>query len=193
MLLSLLRLQLQQQPPAGHYAEPFFTNDGIGLIKLFGVGIMLIAPVLGVVYKLTFNQTREDVKGIKRDVDGQGRNFNEMQLAARGCETRIGTLEREHVRMDDSIKQTVALQAEMRASLQAMANAQTELQRDIMSAISVQGTASLEALHDLKIEVARLDERGNERARFTETLGEITTLLRQSSGLPPAQQRGRQG
>lgn len=149
--------------------QPFFTNDGIGLVKIFALVFSIVGPLLALVYKLTFNETREKMGDMRRDLDGYGERVNKVELQQRGCDTKVGAMEQAQTRLDAAMQTTKVQMAEIRTSLNDMRQQQTELQRDIMSAIVEGNRATEKQLTDLKVDVARLHERAK--------LGEAMALL----------------
>jgi predicted nucleic acid-binding Zn-ribbon protein len=165
----LLQITTQQ------HAEPFFTNDLAGLLKVIGTFGSMLVVFLTALFKLVFHKTNADVVDIRKDVDGVGKRIDDVERQQLGCSTEVSALTARLAVHEGTVSNVQREQGSLGSSVEAMRKQSTELQRDIMSAI-IEGNRQVnESIAGIRVEVARLDERG----QLSHSLSQIADSMRE--------------
>lgn len=142
---------LQQSPP-----DPFFTNDGVGVLKLLSFGLFILVPLLAVVYRLSFNKTNDDLVQVRSDVNGLGQRVSSAEHAQSGCQGQVATLANELARYEGAVAGVQRDHGALAASVDAMRKQSAELQHDILQTI-IEGNRQVnESIMSVRLEVAKI-------------------------------------
>lgn len=125
--MTLLAILLAQG--ASPSAEPLFSNDLVGFIKIIAVlaGTIMLPLAALVIYFLKRGPDK-DIADLRHEMNGLGGRVNLME-------------------------QAIARQSEQTAATQRMIG---EASRDTMQAITASGDAQLRAVHHVELQVERL-------------------------------------
>lgn len=136
--------------------DPFFTNDGIGLIKVFGFLAAIVAPLATVIYKISHGRVSDDVKGVKDDVDGIGKKVNSHTDEITALRSSVATLKEVQSSCTHDIGYLREGQGSLGSALKQVAEANANVQKDITTLITQTSAQHTEALHRLELEFTRL-------------------------------------
>lgn len=85
-------------------SDPFFSNDTAGLIKVFGVIVSILTPVLAVVYRLTFNQARAEMRDLKKDLNGYGDRLNTIAIEIGAVDRQLQSITIAVARLEENTR-----------------------------------------------------------------------------------------
>jgi hypothetical protein len=151
-----------QQPSA----EPFFTNDAIGFIKIVGVMVtVVVAPIMIFLWRWSQQSSVGAVVDLKKtteaSVNGLGERLNAQQAQCSQTATLLATTREDVIRMREaSITMTERI-AKTETNLESIEKTLDGQQREIMAAITESGRAQMQATHDLEKQIVVLNERAN--------------------------------
>jgi hypothetical protein len=165
---------------AARPADPFFSNDIAGVLKLLTTVVVGAGIIGGILIRLVFISTNKRQDDMQRDMDGLGRRLNEEATARAECTTALRELGDRVTRNEGTVGAVVAGQAELKATVEAMRSQSAEQQRDIMTAIMQTGQQFNTAFTELKVEVAKQGVRNELGAVLAEGFGTIAQIMRES-------------
>lgn len=125
-------------------------------------------PIFGLVVWYMRRGPQAEIDTLKRDVDGIGKKVDERDRAAEVDRRDINELRVEMGRSVQDRQRLRESQVKTEATVDSLEKQIVGQQRDIMEAIRASSLAQLEAVHEAKIEIARLGERANMVEAFTE-------------------------
>lgn len=160
-LTTLLALALAQaaSTPTGSAGAPFFTNDVTGFIKILATFGSMIGVMITLVVRLTQGKYTEQVAGLQTQLDGLGNRVND---AGSNC-TRLSEAQRaQELLLHEHTGRLSAMQEAiggLRASAAALQSHGEELHRDMLGVLTESSRAHFQALKELEIALARIQER----------------------------------
>jgi hypothetical protein len=159
---------------AAPVAEPFFTNDLPGFLKIVAVYGSTVGIILAARVKLAFNAHTKRVDQQETQLNGLGGRLTEAETAQTTCTTRVGEIARAVAVQHAELAAVQRELGEHGSAIASFQRVQNEQQRDIMDAITASGKAIAKEITDVRIEMARLDERG----KFGEAISELAHAMR---------------
>lgn len=138
--------------------QPLFTNDLVGLIKILAIiCFTVLLPVAALV-----------VYFLKRGADGAIRELKDGDIA---------TMRTDMNGLGQRLKQMEVEQGRTGEQIAALTRAITSERETVLSAISRASETQMRAVHDVEVQVARLEERGSIGVALEKFSGAIERLV----------------
>lgn len=160
--------------------KPFFTDDLTGWVKL---GTMYLAGlgVLGtVMVRLAYNAHTKRLDDSIKQLNGLGERVTVVKTEVIECGARVGELKGRVDLMDHKLTAVDREVSRVGAHVENIQKSIAGMQSEIMSAIQASGRAQLDQLHNVQIEVARLDER----EQIGEKIDKLAEAILMARGVP---------
>lgn len=140
-------------------ADPFFSADLIGFVRVIGVFGSMMTVIIGLVVKLTTGKFRDDLRDTRSDVAGIGKKVDEGEKEQARLDERQQASALAMAKIE--AEQTAMRQAfgRLEGGIERIERAAVDLQGDIMKLITESMGRVEQQIRDLAVEVARLQER----------------------------------
>jgi uncharacterized protein YoxC len=168
--------------------EPLFSNDLAGFVK---AALMIAGPIFAGVLLYLKIGSREKISATRRDFEKADEDLKESITEAKRIAERATDLVKNDINgLGSRVDNLVTEMTRIRTDVDAVKKSITESQRDIMTAIAASSEAQLRAVHDsnlsiserfalLRVDVGRLQERGDVAGRLADSIESLALALKE--------------
>lgn len=144
---------------AGSIAEPFFSNDAVGFIKVVVFFGAIVASLIGIVVKMLGSQFREKQREQATDITNLGKKVDANETDVTRATERVQTLALDVADLRSQIGGVRESMGEIKGSIARIEGNSREVQHDITQLITEMSNAIQQQIRDIAVELARLQER----------------------------------
>lgn len=154
--------------------DPFFTNDFTGILKVLGFLGTLLGITIGFVVRVTSAGANRRIDAAEVDITNVGGKVDRLDAVVGALDVTVSRIERSTIENGRDIGNLRESHGEIRASLDSLMRANTDLHRDISTLIRESATVTAREINALAIKVAEMGSGRDERKALAEILGRVT-------------------